>query len=915
VRPVRATLAVAAISMSLAGCASQEAVRDGARAVRPLASSSPRAEVPSDPCPEASIRFEQPIAVVEDLKLARRPAVVGFPIPFARDAGVHSLTGFFAATPDGVPLPTQMEVLSRWGDGPLGCDAPIRWAYGWVLADVPPGARSMLVLRHDPKASHSSARTPDLRIIETEDQVTVDTGAARFTVGKRHFTGASTSSATAGAGLFVERGRERFSAAEGDLAAFEIERNGPHLATIAVKGKYGNARGAKIFRYTVRLHFYAGSGAVAIDHTYYNGALANLGAKGGRNRAVSDRVYMRIPIALGGEDVEVFARIASKIHAIKPRAPVSIEQQKRTPSRPDVVSAVTHGRQTLELGTFADAPMIAVSSKTRSRWAIATIGDMGPRDPQAIRFDPATGALEIDWQSEELHVGGGRGIWSRAVVEIGDGEARSAELGERAKALQAHASRPLIGVPSAAYLNGTRARASVPERALSADDRAFDEEIDRIHDATAAYLRKERITGTQIWPDLPRHTCRGESCLADEKSYFEGGDANYWDWSLVELQEFLRTADPSFLFDFAIPEAITMAETVSFRPDDSTSKSASSFAGFSPCYGGARREDGAWVEGLNHRLGACPGDYSYNKVHALAYVLTADRRFTDFFTEGAETAIRMYGYPPRTPPDRWLELSASRTTYQYLEPLLDAAEFSRIGGDSSNRRYRDAAIADFDHLGGRALERGHTCNLLGTGEDDPKRAGSCTSDQAWMTPGWIEWVARLASLYQHGPARDWLLEFSRTSADHLTVEDARGLPDVDERDAKSSDDARNGWRTQYRCEAHRSGIADETCRRVTTLENEAYFYPNGLVAYLNAHGVVLDAIQGDPLHLCRWLPKAYRTALHAMIESTSESVWGKELGQAYALTATTLAAIERCGLTRPPAAESKGSSRKKAAGP
>jgi hypothetical protein len=879
--------------LAAAGCASAD--RGGrtmhALAVQPpfSSTSSPEPVVASDACPEAKAPFLQPIAIVEDLKIPRWPPVVGFPIAFSRGADVRSLNGFYAAASDGTPLPTQLEVLSRWGDGPVGCAAPIRWAYAFVLAAAPPGQRSILALRHDPDTPRTGAPGPVLRITDTKDQVKIDTGPARFTIRKDRFDGiASVELETAtgrktivsGMQMIVERGDERFTPAEGRRLAFEIERRGPEVATIAVKGTYANKAGAKIFRYTMRLHFYAGTAAVEIDHTYYNGELFDERAHGGKNRTASDRVYLRIPLALEGS-LEVDARLSQKKHILEANAPISVQQDKRTPSRTEVISSILRGEESVELGTYADDPMLGVVDKPSGLYAIATIGDMGPRDPQALRFDPKSRSIDVDWQSEELHIGGGRGIWSNAVLEFG--EKNGVDLFARGHALYAHASRPLVGAPSTAYLNTTKARGSLPEKELPDDYRRFDEWIDRVHDETAGYLRKFRITGTQIWPDLPRR--RG-----NEKKYFEGGDCNYWDWSTVELEEFLRTADPSFLFDFAIPEAITMAETVSFRPD----RPGSSFGGFSPCYGGATDDAGAWHEGLNHRIGNCPGDYSYNKVHKLAYVLTADRRFTDFFTEGAETAIRMYKDPSKDPIETWLELSASRTVYQYLEPLLDAAEFSRIGGDAENRRYRDAALAYFDHMQTRALERGHTCFLLGTGFDDPKKAGDCTSDQAWMTPVWMEWVARIGELYAHAPAKAWLLDFAKMSAARLTVLGDDGTPDIRAIERRSSDDAKNGWRTMYRCKAGPSGVEDATCQRHLEIENEGYFYPNGLVAYLNSYGVVLDAHPEDPLGICRWLPDAYRIALARMAEQMNGYVWGKELGQAFALSQTTLAAIARC---------------------
>lgn len=888
-----------------------------------------RAEGPPEPdaCLESTAPFAQPIAVVEDQRISRWPPVLGFPIAFARSAGVRSLRGFFATTKGGTPLPTQLEVLSRWGDGPGACEAPIRWAYAHVLADVPPGQRAYLVLRHAP--GHAAADVGPTLSIETRgDAVVVDTGPARFTIAKAGFNGLArverltaqgprtivdAPSAT-GVGMVIEQGNRRFSPVGGKLLSFEVEREGPYLATIAVKGTYAAAEGAPIaqqpgkggrtpgaggdggasapafLRYTVRLSFYAGTAVVGIDHTFYNGEVTDITANGGKKLVTVDRAVLRLPLALGARPAAV-ARAAAKVHELAADRPIAVLQAKRSPSRPNVVSAVKRGHETVETASFADRPLLALSGAGGA--VAATIGWMGPRDPQALRWDPGRGSLDLEWQSEPMAIGGARGIWSKAVVDFA-APTGAAALATRGTQLYAHATRPLIGVPSVAYLNTTRARGSLPDGELPSDYARFDNDVDHIHENTARYARKYRITGLQIWPDLQRAPCEGARCQQLEEGYYEGGDCNYWDWSKIEADEFFRSADPAFLHDFVVPEAITMAETVSFRPDDFTRSVDSSFGGFSPCYGSGRGWDGPWVEGLNHRTGNCPGDYSYNKIHQYAYILTADRRFTDFFLQGANTAIRMYRDPTKGPPTPWLELTAARTMYQYLEQLLNGAEFARAG-DAENRRLRDALLLYFDHMAKNSLAGGHVCDLLGTGEDDPRKKGTCPSDQAWMTPVWIDWVARVAAMYDHAPAKRWLVDFARNSIQRFTAVDGDGRPDLGLARAASDRDSGNGWRTVYRCKAGTNGIVEESCAKRTDMENNAYFYSNGLVAFLNSFGLVLDAVPEDPLHLCAWLPSAYRTALRNLEGDAHSDIWGKELGQAYAMAQTSLAAIERCG--------------------
>src|SRR2546429_124195 len=98
------------LALAFAGCASSTSVskppdRAAVHKISALASTRVFPASPSDDCTETKQSFEQPIKIVEDLGIERHPSILGFPIAFSRAADVHSLSGFYAATPDGEPLP------------------------------------------------------------------------------------------------------------------------------------------------------------------------------------------------------------------------------------------------------------------------------------------------------------------------------------------------------------------------------------------------------------------------------------------------------------------------------------------------------------------------------------------------------------------------------------------------------------------------------------------------------------------------------------------------------------------------------------------------------------------------------------------------------------------------------------------
>lgn len=856
-----------------------------------------------DDCPQDPRPFRQPLVVVNDQPVPRYPPVVGFPIAFPRGANLRSLNGFTAITLDGETLTTQLEPLSRWGGDPISCGAPVRWAYGYVLGDVPPESRAYFGLERKPGTGTMSPLA--LTLTEDADQVVVDTGVARFTLRKDWITGLSRVDvrredrwvpvvevpADGRAGLMVGVGTNLASPLHHRGGTIEVERRGPAVATVVIRGRYQEPKGAPIFDLVARLHFYAGTGAVLFEHTYYHGELETRSAEGAKNLRTADRVFLRLPLALGPGPVQVNLRAHEQLHQLVPAAPVALVQDKRSPTRPATVYAVTHGTEQLELGTIADRPFLAVSGKEAR--VVATLGWLGFREPAGLRYLPAERALEIDFQSEAMSIGGARGIWHKAALDFGGGDGVDPTL--RGEQLYAHATRPLVGVPNLAYLNTTHAYAVLPEAAGTGKFAKLDQDVDRLHRGTLEYLRKYRITGSQLWPDLPRSACSIDGdCGRFEEGYFEGGDDNYWDWSLVELEQFLRSADPAFLHDFALGEALTMAETISFRPTPGTKAYESSFTGLSPCYGPGRGFDGAWQEGLNHRTGSCPGDYGYNKVHRLAYLLTADRRFLDFYEDGAQTAIRLYGERPKERPEEWLELSATRQSAQYVEPLLNAAEFSRRG-PAHSKRLLEVANRYFDFLAANSFERGHACGYAGTGKASPKVASECVSIQQWMMPIWADWIARLGWFTGREEPKAWLQRWAAISLRYSAVVDDQGRPDLSAERQQSDDDRKNGWRTAYKCQSNKSGIQDATCKKITDWENGNYYYANGLLAYLNTFGAVAEIDEAGAAGICRWLPEVWAEALARMDQAQlNDYVWGKSPGQAYAFAQRALGAIERC---------------------
>lgn len=507
---------------------------------------------------------------------------------------------------------------------------------------------------------------------------------------------------------------------------------------------------------------------------------------------------------------------------------------------------------------------------------------MAERDPQGLSYDATRTALEVELTSEPMQVGGARGIWSIASLDFGFG---NAGLEARADVLQRHTERPQLGAPAVSHLNATRALGPYAES--EGDFGPYYQILARIHGNTVQYLEDHKVTGLQIWPDMPRRSCISDGTCATERArLFEGGDNNYWNWSKPAFDEFFRTADGDLVHDFPLGEAITFAETLAFRLERDRLR-GNSLSGLAPCYGSSRGFGGEYREGLNNRT-ACVGDYSYNKTLRLAYLATADRRFVDYFEEAGWVAIGRFGYPPSA--EIGEELSMFRLSEQRLELVLVGAEFGR--DPTFSTALLGALRAYADVLLGGSFVAGHQCSLYNAGTNSVQGVNTCSSGSGWMHATTSDWVLRTARFLRHDGLERFLVEHGAVKAQHHTVLDANGLPDYSQRRASSANNAENGWRAAYQCSVVGGDIDSSSCQKVVHTENEGYFYSNDLTAFLNVFGFVLSADQADPNRVCQWLPNAYVrhvTSLNAF--DINDFVWGKASGLSLGMSAEAVGAM------------------------
>lgn len=202
---------------------------------------------------------EKEFIIRERAGLARKAEPVRVSVPFAKgelaDPGAVCLKD--AA---GEPVPSQLQVLSRWKDG------SVQWLLCDFAASVP--AQAELRYRLAPGEPPAAGPASPLRVTPGEESWQVDTGAARFQIDAR----------TLRPFLQVQRGETAVSGAglcqlvggagedlPGTVRQITLESFGALRATLRLDGSF--AKGA---RFCCRLHFFAGKSLCRLELTLHN---------------------------------------------------------------------------------------------------------------------------------------------------------------------------------------------------------------------------------------------------------------------------------------------------------------------------------------------------------------------------------------------------------------------------------------------------------------------------------------------------------------------------------------------------------------------------------------------------------------------------------------------------------------------
>ncbi len=238
-----------------------------------------------------SVPPEHPIQLsYRDLTgVSRQNALVSGGVPLPRDANVTSTANLrLLQNVDGAyyPRPAQFRVLSRWFGTKNTAAKPIKWVLVTFTADIGPNqTRSDYYLDYTAAPVAAPAPDPPVAVVESAAAVTVDTGAAVYTISKTNFNiFDSVQVRDAGGALLniitpeTAAGNEIF-AIDKDLSThtsrhpvtITVEESGPVQATLKIVGGLRPTGASTNFlTQTIRMHFTAGRPDVRIVHVLEN---------------------------------------------------------------------------------------------------------------------------------------------------------------------------------------------------------------------------------------------------------------------------------------------------------------------------------------------------------------------------------------------------------------------------------------------------------------------------------------------------------------------------------------------------------------------------------------------------------------------------------------------------------------------
>ena len=593
------------------------------------------------PLPE--LRF----AVTEWAGVGRTNEIVASGVPLPRESHVLTPSQLRVETDTGQRVPACFQVLARWNAGRLDPTAPLQWVLIEMPATVP--ARSSrhyrLVVSDSPVGSVPFS--PKLDLTQTNQQIVVNTGVARFVLGGNPnclFDEVRFPDGTlAATGQPLSATANNHPTSHNALRRLVVERVSDLAATVVLEGLYDLPPvGEGALASSRRYEFFAGSSTVLIRHEVaWEGSLFGVGTlveDGVPNGVRLQQVRDSLSVPWGGPR-------QAWIWGDRQNSPVQttglltepawLEQTLRARHTDPPRYEIGWGTNR-QFGRTASGGLLAASDGHKT--VALALNHPHCFEPQALRC-LADGSLAVDLASDSTWLGARQGMYARFGLCVATGAVNAAAL---QSGLWAKLNYPLRAWPTAAWFAAAKATEEFPLGTLSPQWENYDSLVPTVLTRTTNLVAAMGLPGLQTYGLFPRYwgipDGYNELTTSPDPTPDETWDDTYWGATWTDYHNTsalanswaMRSGESWWLDEIASPAAWRMLHTqiIHGAPEDSYF-----YIGQSPTgYGGYRAD--------------------FNSSHAYFdnlmtyYWFTGDRTVVETLQRGA-TTMRQYLYPER----------------------------------------------------------------------------------------------------------------------------------------------------------------------------------------------------------------------------------------------------------------------------
>ena len=231
------------------------------------------------------------VNLLEQTGVARNATPITFGLPLPR-SGLYDLASMRVLAPDGHEVSAQFTATAFWPDDSL------KWVLVDFQAELGPKESANYAVELGSEVKRGK-RDSQLSLNETDDAITVSTGAIKVVIDKQRFNILRSvranghqiaASAVEGVRLVDEHGSP-FTLSGTRPKNVRTEEQGPEKVVVAVAGDYADAGGKTYMSYVTRLTFRNGSARVTVAHTHVNTYVKT---------EFTDITSLSMPLRLGG---------------------------------------------------------------------------------------------------------------------------------------------------------------------------------------------------------------------------------------------------------------------------------------------------------------------------------------------------------------------------------------------------------------------------------------------------------------------------------------------------------------------------------------------------------------------------------------------------------------------------------------